>query len=273
MPPRLSVLIPVHNEERTLSALLDAVEARPEVYELVIVDDGSTDATEEILASRTFRVRAQVIRHPTNRGKGSALRTAIAAASGDVAVVQDADLEYDPTDYPSLLAPLQRPGVEVVFGTRRFSAHSAYSFWFVMGNKGVTLWSNLLFNSYLSDLETCYKLMPLEIWRRLDLRSSGFEIEPEITAKLLKRGHRIFEVPISYAARSRAEGKKLTWRDGVRAAWTLTRIRVLPDRGDAARARASDRIDGGTVVPLPTPLPTDARTEAARDGARTSAAR
>jgi glycosyltransferase involved in cell wall biosynthesis len=241
MPPRLSILIPVHNEERTLRGLLDAVEARPEVYELVIVDDGSSDATAQILASRAFRVPTRVIRHPVNRGKGSAIRTAIEAASGDVALIQDADLEYDPNDYPALLAPLERPGVEIVFGTRSFSSHSAYSFWFVMGNKAVTLWSNLLFNSYLSDLETCYKLMPLRIWRALDLRGRGFEIEPEITAKLLKRGHRIFEVPISYAARSRAEGKKLTYHDGVRALWTLFRIRVVPERGR------------GKVVPLPPP--------------------
>lgn len=259
MQPKLSVLIPVHNEERTLSALLDTVEAQPEVYELVIVDDGSTDATAELLASRRFRVRTKLIRHPSNRGKGGAIRTAIAAASGDVAIIQDADLEYDPSDYGRLLAPLERPGVDVVFGTRSFAAHSAYSFWFVMGNKAVTLWNNLLFNSYLSDLETCYKLMPLEIWRALDLRSNGFDIEPEITAKLLKSGHRIFEVPISYAARTRAEGKKLTWRDGVRAVWTLTRVRVGPARSHAPSA---------TVVPLPTEV-----RAAARAGARTSASR
>ncbi|HEU5278589.1 MAG TPA: glycosyltransferase family 2 protein [Gaiellaceae bacterium] len=261
MSPRLSVLVPVHNEERTLPALLDAVEARPEVYELVIVDDGSTDATAEILVAREFRVPAQVIHHSTNRGKGSAIRTAIAAASGDVAVIQDADLEYDPADLPSLLAPLERQGVDVVFGTRSFSSHSAYSFWFVMGNKAVTLWNNVLFNSYLSDLETCYKLMPLEIWR-LDLRSNGFEIEPEITAKLLRHGYRIFKVPISYAARSRAEGKKLTYRDGVRAVWTLGRIRA--SRRPAAPATA--REETATVVQLPRPVEAadDARAKTAR---------
>jgi glycosyltransferase involved in cell wall biosynthesis len=225
----LSVLIPVHNEERTLTALLDAVEACPEVYELVIVDDGSTDATPQILASRVFRTPTQVIRHPSNRGKGGAIRTAIAAATGDVAVIQDADLEYDPRDFWKLLEPFGQRGVEVVYGTRSFASHSAYSFWFVMGNKAVTLFNNVLFNAYLSDLETCYKLMPLALWRSLDLRCNGFDIEPEITAKLLKRGHRIFEVPISYAARSREEGKKLTWHDGVKALWTLSRIRVAPD--------------------------------------------
>ena len=229
MPPKLSVLIPVHNEERTLTHLLDAVEACPEVYELVIVDDGSTDATPQILAAREFRTPTQLIRHPSNRGKGGAIRTAIAAATGDVAVIQDADLEYDPRDFWKLLEPFGQRGVEIVYGTRSFSSHSAYSFWFVMGNKAVTLFNNVLFNAYLSDLETCYKLMPLELWRSLDLRCNGFDIEPEITAKLLKRGHRIFEVPISYAARSREEGKKLTWHDGVKALWTLGRLRALPD--------------------------------------------
>jgi glycosyltransferase involved in cell wall biosynthesis len=226
--PDLSVLIPVYNEERTLERLLDAVEERPEVSELVIVDDGSTDRTPEILSARDFKVTARVIRHERNRGKGAALRTAISAASGDVALVQDADLEYDPAEFPLLLAPIERGRAEVVYGSRSFAAHSAYSFWFVIGNKLVTLWTNVLFNSYLSDMETCYKLMPLSVWRSLDLRSDGFDIEPEITAKLLRSGHRIYEVPISYAARGRVEGKKLTWRDGVMALWTLSRIRVAP---------------------------------------------
>jgi dolichol-phosphate hexosyltransferase len=226
----LSVLIPVYNEARTLERLLDAVEERPEVSELVIVDDGSTDGTPEILETRDFKVRAQVIRHERNRGKGAALRTAIAAATGDVALVQDADLEYDPAEFPLLLAPIERGRAEVVYGSRSFAAHSAYSFWFVIGNKLVTLWTNVLFNSYLSDMETCYKLMPLSVWRSLDLKSDRFDIEPEITAKLLKSGHRIYEVPISYAARGRVEGKKLTWRDGVMALWTLWRIRVAPGR-------------------------------------------
>jgi glycosyltransferase involved in cell wall biosynthesis len=229
--PELSVLIPVYNEERTLERLLDAVEERPEVSELVIVDDGSTDRTPEILSARDFTIPVQVIRHERNRGKGAALRTAILAAKGEVALVQDADLEYDPAEFPLLLAPIERGRAEVVYGSRSFAAHSAYSFWFVIGNKLVTLWTNVLFNSYLSDMETCYKLMPLSVWRSLDLRSDGFDIEPEITAKLLKSGHRIYEVPISYAARGRVEGKKLTWRDGVTALWTLSRIRIAPRKG------------------------------------------
>ena len=225
------MLIPVYNEERTLERLLDAVEERPEVSELVIVDDGSTDRTPEILSGRDFTIPVQVIRHERNRGKGAALRTAISAAKGEVALVQDADLEYDPAEFPLLLAPIERGRAEVVYGSRSFAAHSAYSFWFVIGNKLVTLWTNVLFNSYLSDMETCYKLMPLSVWRSLDLRSDGFDIEPEITAKLLKNGHRIYEVPISYAARGRVEGKKLTWRDGVAALWTLARIRIAPRKG------------------------------------------
>jgi dolichol-phosphate hexosyltransferase len=258
MPRSLSILIPVHNEARTLERLLAAVEAQPAVSELVIVDDGSSDETPELLAQHRFSVPVKLVRHERNRGKGSAIRTAIAAATGDVALVQDADLEYDPTDYPQLLAALDRPGIDVVYGTRTFAAHSAYSFWFVMGNKGVTLWNNLLFNSYLSDLETCYKLMPLTLWRSLGLRSNGFEIEPEITAKLLKRGFRIYEVPISYAARSRAEGKKLTWRDGLRAVGTLTRIRVAPERGHKSV--------GADVVTLPAPA-RDLSTSAGQESA------
>jgi glycosyltransferase involved in cell wall biosynthesis len=222
----LSVLIPVHNEERTLEHVLDAVERRPEVSEIVLVNDGSTDATRQILEARTFSVPAQVIHHERNRGKGNAIRTAIQAATSELALIQDADLEYDPSDYPLLMAPFARPGVTVVYGTRSFTSHTAYSFWFVIGNRLVNLWNNVLYNTYLSDLETGFKVMSLETWRSLDLRSDGFELEPEITAKLVRRGHRIYEVPVSYTARSREEGKKLTWMDGLKAIWTLTRLRI-----------------------------------------------
>jgi dolichol-phosphate hexosyltransferase len=229
VPPSLTVLIPVFNEEATLERLLDAVEARPEVSELVIVDDCSSDRTPEILKGRAFVKPAKIVRHDVNRGKGGAVRTAIEHATSTLALVQDADLEYDPDDYPKLLAPFSdREGVTVVYGTRSFSAHSAYSFWFVMGNKLVTLYTNLLFNTYISDMETCYKVMPVALWRQLDIRENGFGIEPEVTAKLFRRGHRVYEVPISYAARSRREGKKLTWRDGVEALRILTRIRLRP---------------------------------------------
>jgi glycosyltransferase involved in cell wall biosynthesis len=226
MPPSLSVLVPVFNEARTLSALLDAIEARPEVSEIVVVDDGSTDATPQILAARSFLTPTRLVRHAHNRGKGAAIRSALEAAGGELALVQDADLEYDPADYPRLLAPFSRRDVTVVYGTRSFGGHAAYSFWFVMGNRMLTLWANVLFNSYITDMETCYKLMPLRLWRELDIRQDGFGIEPEVTAKLLRRGHRIYEVPISYSARSRLEGKKLTWRDGAHAALVVARIRL-----------------------------------------------
>jgi glycosyltransferase involved in cell wall biosynthesis len=226
VPRTLSVLIPVHNEERTLALVLDAVEERPEVSEIVIVDDGSTDGTAEILASRDFGKPTQVLTHPVNRGKGAAIRTAIQAATSELALVQDADLEYDPADYPALLAPFGRPDVSAVYGTRTFSSHTAFSFWFVVGNRLVNLFNNVLFNTYVSDLETGYKLMTLELWKRLDIRANGFELEPEVTGKLLRLGYRIYEVPISYTARSREEGKELTWLDGVRAVLTLLRIRL-----------------------------------------------
>jgi glycosyltransferase involved in cell wall biosynthesis len=242
MPFSLSVLIPVHNEERTLSQVLDRVEARAEVSEIVIVDDGSTDRTPQILATRRFLHPTKVIRHERNMGKGSAIRTALAAAECQLALVQDADLEYDPADYPALLAPFERPDVTVVYGTRSFSAHSAYSFWFVMGNKLVTHSANVLFNTYLSDLESGYKVMPLVTWRSLGLRSNGFDLEPEITAKLLSRGHRIFEVPISYVARSREDGKKLRWQDGVQALWTLASLRAADGRRSRRPAEAGGRL-------------------------------
>jgi glycosyltransferase involved in cell wall biosynthesis len=226
----LSVMMPIYNEERTLAIILEHVLDRPEVGEVIAVDDGSKDASWEILkdvAARDPRVRA--LREPLNRGKGKALRRAIQEVRFPFAVVQDADLEYDPRDYPALLQPLQEGRADVVFGVRGFLSHSAYSFWFVLGNKAVTLAANLLFDCYIADMETGYKMLRSELWRRLNLRGSRFDIEPDITARVLRLGYRIHEVPIRYHARSREEGKKLTWRDGVRALTTLSRLRVAAD--------------------------------------------
>jgi glycosyltransferase involved in cell wall biosynthesis len=224
---KLSVLMPVFNEEATLQAVLTRVLAvdYPCEMELVVVDDASTDASAKILEA--FRdPRLTLCTHPVNRGKGAAIRTAAAAATGDYVIPCDADLEYRPEEIPLLLVPVLEEDAQVVFGNRSFGSHSAYSFWYVVGNKGITLAANVLFNAYIGDLETCYKLLPLKLYRQLAIRSDGFGMEAEITAKLLARGIRPYEVPISYRARSRADGKKITWRDGVEAIWIMLTIRA-----------------------------------------------
>ncbi len=223
--PLLSVLMPVYNEERTLRRVVAAVRAVDIDKEIILIDDGSRDGSGALIDGLADGERVRVYHHPHNMGKGAAVRTAIGHARGRIVLIQDADLEYDPNDYAALVAPIEEGKADVVFGSRAFSSHTAYSFWFVMGNKLVTLATNILYNCYISDMETCYKAMRREVAQKLTLRSRGFEIEPEITAKLVKAGHRIYEVPISYAARSREEGKKLTWTDGLKAIRTLLRYR------------------------------------------------
>jgi len=222
--------MPVYNEHATLiSAIKDVLDVDfPCEFELVIVDDGSTDGTRELYPSLTGDPRVSIHLHERNRGKGAAIRTAAAAASGDYVIMCDADLEYSPAEIPSLLAPVLASQAEVVYGNRTFGSHNAYSYAYVLGNKGVTTFANMLFNCYISDLETCFKLMPTALYRRLDIREKGFGMEAEITGKLLRRGFRPYEVPISYKARSREAGKKLTWRDGTEALWILLRERFAP---------------------------------------------
>jgi glycosyltransferase involved in cell wall biosynthesis len=224
---KLSILMPVFDEERTLSAAIKRVldVEYPCEIELVVVDDGSRDGTAAVLDSLQD-TRLVTHRHPRNRGKGAAIRTASEVASGDFMIVCDADLEYAPEEIPNLLAPVLAGESEVVFGTRTFGSHSAYSFWYVMGNKGVTTVCNVLYNAYLSDLETCFKLMPLALYRDLDIREPGFGMEAEVAAKLLRRGIRPYELAISYRARGREDGKKITWRDGVEALWILGKVRA-----------------------------------------------
>jgi glycosyltransferase involved in cell wall biosynthesis len=226
---KLSVLMPVFNEEATLQAVLERVVAvdYPCEMELVVVDDASTDGTAKIIED-FHHPKVIKRRHSVNQGKGAAIRTAAEFASGDFVIPCDADLEYRPEEIPLLLEPILADDAEVVFGNRTFGSHSAYSFWYVMGNRGITTVANVLFNSYISDLETCYKLLPLKLYRELDIRSAGFGMEAEITAKLLSRGVRPYEVPISYRARGREDGKKITWWDGVEAIWIMTRIRLRP---------------------------------------------
>lgn len=227
----LSVMMPIYNEERTLAVILGHVLARPEVGEVIAVDDGSIDRSWEILtglAAADRRLRP--LRQERNQGKGAALRRAIGEITLPYALVQDADLEYDPRDYPALLEPLVEGRTDVVFGARGFAAHTAYSYWFVMGNRLVSLATNLLFDSYVSDIETGYKLFRSALWKRLQLTGERFDIEPDITVRVLRLGYRIHEVPIRYYARSREAGKKLTWLDGVRALVTLLRLRLTPQR-------------------------------------------
>jgi glycosyltransferase involved in cell wall biosynthesis len=228
---KLSILMPVYNEEaRVAAALKQALDvAYPCEIELVVVDDGSRDATAEILG-RFDDPRLRVVVQPRNQGKGAAVRKAAETATGDYVVILDADLEYDPQDIPRLLAPVLDGRAEVVYGNRQFGSHSSFSFWYVMGNKAVTTAANVLFNCYLGDLETCFKLMPIALYRDLDVRSRGFGMEAEVTGKLLRRGVRPYEVPISYRARTRAEGKKITWRDGVEALLILGRERARRTR-------------------------------------------
>ncbi|HEX6967651.1 MAG TPA: glycosyltransferase family 2 protein [Micromonosporaceae bacterium] len=224
---KLSILMPVFNEEeRIADAVKQALSVNyPCEIELIIVNDGSRDRTGEILDSFDD-ARVRVITHPRNAGKGAAIRSAVDGAEGDYMVILDADLEYDPQDIPRLLEPVLDGRATVVYGNRTFGSHSAYSFWYVIGNKVVTTVANVLFNSYIGDLETCFKLMPVALYRSLDVRSPGFGMEAEITAKLLRRRIRPYEVPISYRARGREEGKKITWKDGVEAVWILTRERA-----------------------------------------------
>jgi dolichol-phosphate hexosyltransferase len=224
---KLSILIPAYNEAATVGvAVKRLLDVRyPCDIELVIVNDGSVDDTMDAL-SGIDDPRVVIAEHPVNRGKGAAVRTAAAKATGDYMLVFDADLEYSADDILSLLAPVQRGDAEVVYGVRKFGASTAHSFWFVIGNRINTFTANALFNTWISDLHSCLKLLPLSLFRGLPVKENGFGLDTELTAMLLARGVRPYEVPIHYKARSREEGKKLTWGDGVAATWILFRVRL-----------------------------------------------
>lgn len=227
-PLRLSVIIPCYNERATIREIVAAVQATGRAHEIIIVDDGSTDGTRDVLPELEAQPGVRVLYHERNRGKGAAVRTGFDAATGDVLLIQDADLEYDPRDYGALLQPIEEGRARVVYGSRFLGGpRTAMMFWHMVGNKLLTLTTNVLYNTILSDMETGYKVFRAEVLRGVPLRSRRFEFEPEITAKVLKRGVRIFEVPIKFYPREYAEGKKITWKDAPVAFWTLVKYRFV----------------------------------------------
>jgi glycosyltransferase involved in cell wall biosynthesis len=223
----LSILMPVYNERERVERAIDEVLVTelPTEFELIVVDDGSTDGTSELLAAGSWDGRVRRFKHEFNRGKGAAIQTALQEARGAYACIFDADLEYDPADLALLMPPLLDGRANACFGVRAFDGYTSHSFLFVLGNKGVTLACNMLFNVYLHDIMTCHKMLRTELFRSLALRSAGFAIEPEITARLVQKRERIYEVPVSYRARMTEEGKKLTALDGFRVLGTLLRCR------------------------------------------------
>jgi glycosyltransferase involved in cell wall biosynthesis len=227
---RLSLVVPAYNEERFIEEVLrQSLELPFDDVEVVVVDDGSQDRTAEIVAGLAeSRQALRLIRHPVNRGKGAAVRTGLAATTGDIVVIQDADLEYSPEDVPKLIAPIVGGVADVVYGSRLRGGgepQRAHLFWHYVGNRALTLLTNVLFNTTISDMEVGYKAFRGELVRSISLRSEDFRFEPEITAKVLRRGVRLYELPISYYGRTYDEGKKITWRDGVLAVGALLRYR------------------------------------------------
>src|ERR671918_21987 len=222
---RVSFLVPAYNEERTIGEVLDRIDALGLDSQVIVVDDGSTDGTAAILDERR-RDGLIVLRQP-NRGKGSALRAAIPHVDGDIAVIQDADMEYDPADVPALIDPIARGAADVVFGSRLSGGRPqrAYLFWHLVGNRFLSLLTGVLYNTTLSDMETGYKAFRAEVLRSLDLQENDFAIEPEITSKICRQNLRIYELPIAYYGRTYDEGKKITWRDGFKAIKVLLRVR------------------------------------------------
>ncbi|MGH9000878.1 MAG: glycosyltransferase family 2 protein [Acidimicrobiia bacterium] len=232
---KLSVIIPVYNERPTVAEIVRRALAvdLPLEREVIVVDDGSDDGTGDVLATLDPTVR--VVAQPVNRGKGAAIRAGLAHATGDLILVQDADLEYDPADWPKLLAPALAGRATVVYGSRFTGERRNMLFWHWVGNRFLSLVTNLLYDTTLSDMETCYKLIDRRVLDGVRLRSDRFGFEPEVTARILQSGVRIYEVPISYAGREPEEGKKITWKDGFEALWVLIRCRV--SRSPGARGR------------------------------------
>jgi glycosyltransferase involved in cell wall biosynthesis len=223
--PLLSVVMPVYNERTTIDEIVRRVLAVPLRIELVVIDDGSDDGTTQILQQLQRELPFKLLRQK-NAGKGAALRRGFAEVTGDLVVIQDADLEYSPEEYPQLIELICDDKADVVYGSRFLGRHRAFMFAHYMGNKLVTFATNVLYNTMLTDMETCYKAMRIDVLRSMKLKSDGFGIEPEITAKIFKRGYRVYEVPITYAGRGYEQGKKITWRAGFGALWVLLKYRL-----------------------------------------------
>jgi glycosyltransferase involved in cell wall biosynthesis len=255
-PSRLSVIIPVYNEERTLAALVDRVRAVPLPIEIVAVDDGSRDNSPLVLERLHREGKLDlVIRQPINQGKGAALRAGIAAATGDIIVIQDADLEYDPLELPRLMAPILDGRADAVFGSRFLGGdHRVLYFWHSVGNRILTLLSNIFTDLNLTDMETCYKMVRAPLLKSLVLTSDRFGFEPELTARLAQAQARIWEVSISYAGRTYAEGKKIGWRDGLAAIGHVVRFNLFPP-SRAHPAAAPDALPSAPLVEQPRSVP------------------
>lgn len=230
---KLCIIMPVYNERQTVQEIVQRVldvDLNGIQKELILVDDGSTDGTRDVLHAmgRQELPGIKIVLHHQNQGKGAAIRTGLGHANGDLIVIQDADLEYDPRDYTILLQPILDGKADVVYGSRFLGPHRAFNFLHMVGNKFLTLVTNVLYNTILTDMETCYKVFRVEVLRNMRIRSNRFDFEPEITAKVLKRGYRVFEVPISYSGRDLNEGKKISaWRDGLPALWALIKYRFV----------------------------------------------